>query len=94
MAFDLSPEQQRVIDYRGGHLQVISCAGSGKTESNSRRVAALIGEGVHPQAIIAFTFTEKAAAEVNSARDRDRLRDLCPAAVSLVRQRMNLDPRR
>ena len=36
-----SPEQQKVIDHRGGHLQVIACAGAGKTEAISRRVASL-----------------------------------------------------
>jgi hypothetical protein len=45
---ELSPEQQRVVDYRDGHLQVIACAGSGKTESISRRVAHLIAEGPEP----------------------------------------------
>ena len=44
----LSPEQQAVVSYRGGHLQVVACAGSGKTESISRRVAALIDEGLSP----------------------------------------------
>ena len=57
MGFSLSPAQQQVVDRRGGHLQVIACAGSGKTESISRRIAALIGEGEDPKAIIAFTFT-------------------------------------
>jgi DNA helicase-2/ATP-dependent DNA helicase PcrA len=60
----LSPQQQRVVDHRGGHLQVIACAGSGKTESISRRVAALITEGAEPASIVAFTFTERAAAEL------------------------------
>lgn len=57
----LSPEQQAVVSYRDGHLQVVACAGSGKTESISRRVAALIDEGAEPHQIIAFTFTERAA---------------------------------
>ncbi len=35
----LTPEQQAVVDHRGGPLQVIACAGSGKTESVSRRIA-------------------------------------------------------
>jgi len=35
----LSPEQQKVIDHRGSDIQVIACAGSGKTESISRRVS-------------------------------------------------------
>jgi DNA helicase-2/ATP-dependent DNA helicase PcrA len=60
----LSPAQQQVVDHRGGDLQVIACAGSGKTESISRRVAALIAEGAEPASIVAFTFTERAASEL------------------------------
>jgi DNA helicase-2/ATP-dependent DNA helicase PcrA len=60
----LSPQQQAVVDHRGGHLQVIACAGAGKTESISRRMAALIAGGAKPESIIAFTFTDKAAAEL------------------------------
>lgn len=63
-AFLLTPEQNRIIALRNKHLQVIACAGSGKTESISRRVASLIAEGELPESIIAFTFTEKAAAEL------------------------------
>jgi ATP-dependent DNA helicase UvrD/PcrA len=59
--FTPSPEQRKVIHHRGGHLQVIACAGAGKTEAISRRVAALIEEGVEPSQIVAFTFTERAA---------------------------------
>jgi DNA helicase-2/ATP-dependent DNA helicase PcrA len=54
-------EQQQVIDHRGGHLQVIACAGAGKTEAISRRVCSLIEGGVEPGQIVAFTFTERAA---------------------------------
>lgn len=57
----LSPEQERVVGHRGTHLQVIACAGAGKTEAISRRVASLILEGIEPREIIAFTFTERAA---------------------------------
>jgi len=46
--FAPSPEQQKVIDHRGGHLQVVACAGAGKTDTISRRVAALIDEGIEP----------------------------------------------
>lgn len=56
-----SPEQKKVIDHRGGHLQVVACAGAGKTEAISRRVSSLIEEGVEPCQIVAFTFTERAA---------------------------------
>jgi DNA helicase-2/ATP-dependent DNA helicase PcrA len=60
----LSPAQLRVVSSRGRHIQVIACAGSGKTESISRRVAALIAEGVQSSEIVAFTFTDRAAAEL------------------------------
>jgi len=73
-----SEEQQGVIDYRDGHLQVIACAGSGKTEAISRRVAALIEEGVEPQSIVAFTFTERAAESLKTRiirRVGDRMGD-------------------
>jgi len=54
-------EQKAVINHHGSHLQVIACAGAGKTEAISRRVCALIDGGVEPGQIIAFTFTERAA---------------------------------
>lgn len=57
-----SPEQLRAIEYRGGHLQVIASAGSGKTEVLAQRIATLLDEGVDPQSIVAFTFTNEAAA--------------------------------
>ncbi len=60
----LSRAQREVVDHRGSDLQVIACSGSGKTESISRRIAALLSEGALPEAIVAFTFTEKAAAEL------------------------------
>jgi DNA helicase-2/ATP-dependent DNA helicase PcrA len=60
----LSEAQERVIAHRGSHLQVIACAGAGKTESISRRMAGLIAEEVPPASIVAFTFTEKAAGEL------------------------------
>jgi DNA helicase-2/ATP-dependent DNA helicase PcrA len=63
----LSEPQARVVAHRGADLQVIACAGAGKTESMARRIAALVGEGVAPSAIVAFTFTERAAREL---RDR------------------------
>ncbi|QFS89930.1 ATP-dependent DNA helicase PcrA [Mycobacterium sp. THAF192] len=46
-------------------LQIIACAGSGKTQVISQRIANIIGvPGVEPRNIVAFTFTEKAAAEL------------------------------
>ena len=71
----LTPEQQSVVDHRGSPLQVIACAGSGKTEAISRRAATLIAEGNKPESIVAFTFTEKAATELKE-RIYKRVEDL------------------
>lgn len=46
-------------------LQIIACAGSGKTQVISQRIARILAEpGVEPRNVTAFTFTEKAAAEL------------------------------
>jgi DNA helicase-2/ATP-dependent DNA helicase PcrA len=61
-----SPEQKPIIVHRGGHLQVVACAGSGKTEAMAQRVAHLLIEGAEPRSIVAFTFTERAAASMKA----------------------------
>ncbi len=46
-------------------LQIVACAGSGKTQVISQRIAAILAQpGVQPRNVMAFTFTEKAAAEL------------------------------
>lgn len=57
-----SPEQLAIIGHHQGHLQVVACAGSGKTETVAVRVATLLEAGVAPEGIVAFTFTRAAAA--------------------------------
>ena len=52
------------VRHRGSPLQIIASAGSGKTEVVSQRVADLFAEGVQPESVVAFTFTEKAAEEL------------------------------
>lgn len=62
---NLTEAQTEAVNHSSGHLQLIACAGSGKTEVISRRIANLIvGHGIAPASVIAFTFTEKAAAEL------------------------------
>jgi len=73
----LSDVQKRVIAHNKGHLRIVACPGSGKTEVISRRVAELIKNGVSPSTIVAFTFTEKAA-EGLKLRIRKRLEEACP----------------
>ena len=58
------------------HLQIIACAGSGKTEFVSLRIAYLIAEHLaKPENIVAFTFTERAAQELKF-RIRSKIRQL------------------
>jgi len=64
LPISLSDEQAAIVTDRNDRLQVIACAGSGKTRSIAARVADLIREGESPDSIVAFTFTEKAAAEL------------------------------
>lgn len=59
-----------------GNLQIIACAGSGKTEFISNRIAYLIYKDISkPENIVAFTFTEKAAEELKF-RIRSKIREL------------------
>ncbi|WUP50668.1 UvrD-helicase domain-containing protein [Micromonospora globbae] len=54
------------VGHRGSHLQIIASAGAGKTEVVSQRVVDLLAEGVAPEAIVAFTFTARAAEELKN----------------------------
>lgn len=71
--------QLKAIAHARGQLQLIACAGSGKTEVISQRVARLLrtpshGRALVPANIVAFTFSEKAAAELK-ARIYERCRE-------------------
>lgn len=64
----LTAQQQEAIDEIDRNLQIIACAGSGKTEVITRRIANILRSkpNVGPENIVAFTFTEKAAASMKS----------------------------
>jgi len=59
---DFTPAQEKAIHHKQGHLLIVACPGSGKTEVVSCRVAQLIKDGEDPAKIVSFTFTEKANA--------------------------------
>ena len=68
----LNAAQRRAVENPGGALLVKAGPGTGKTRTLTRRVAHLVRErGADPGAILAITFTNRAAREM-----RDRLRAL------------------
>ncbi|HET9898458.1 MAG TPA: ATP-dependent DNA helicase [Streptosporangiaceae bacterium] len=60
-----TPAQQAAIETIDDPLLIVACAGSGKTQVISQRIIEILRRPeVEPQNIVAFTFTEKAAAEL------------------------------
>jgi DNA helicase-2/ATP-dependent DNA helicase PcrA len=88
---DLTPNQQLAVGKPLGNLQLIACAGSGKTEVVARRIVHLLTPGradsLVPANIVAFTFTEKAAAELKErtvTRAREALGDVTGLAEMFI----------
>lgn len=61
---EFTDAQKEAILASGQALQILACAGSGKTEVLARRVVKHLLDGIPPESIVAFTFTEKAAGEL------------------------------
>lgn len=61
----LTLSQEKAIKEIDNNLQIIACAGSGKTEVITRRIVNILTNNrALPKDIVAFTFTEKAAASM------------------------------
>ena len=64
MIHSLNPEQQQAVTQPAQHTLILAGAGSGKTRVLTTRMAWLMQQGVSPYALLAVTFTNKAAREM------------------------------
>lgn len=67
----LNPEQKKAVTHKSGPLLIIAGAGTGKTLVITRRIAHIIAEKwAEPHEILALTFTDKAAGEMEERVDK------------------------
>src|SRR5712664_277821 len=67
----LNDAQREAVTHDTGPLLIVAGAGTGKTTVITRRIAHLITEGkARPHEILALTFTDKAAAEMEERVDQ------------------------
>ena len=67
----LNPEQKEAVTHKEGPLLIVAGAGTGKTNVITKRIVWLILEKkAKPDEILALTFTEKAAAEMEERVDK------------------------
>ena len=63
---NLNKEQLEAVQEKNGAILVLAGAGSGKTKVLTSRIANLVSKGASPYSILALTFTNKAAREMQT----------------------------
>ena len=61
---NLTEEQYDAVIDENKNILCLACAGSGKSRTLAYKIAYLVSQGVNPDSIVAFTFTEKAAESI------------------------------
>ena len=82
MSFELTDQQQQIVNHLDGTILVLAAVGSGKTTTLTRRIAHALEEGLLPERVLALTFTNRAATHM-----REQIAETCPGAARLIQVR-------